>query len=62
MDIGIGEYMVGILLVFLIPMGVLYRVAKARGQEGRYGLWGLLSYPGLIIGLLVMMAMPRQQA
>lgn len=61
MDVGIGEWMVLVLLVWLIPMGVLYRVANARGQEGRYALWGLLSYAGLIVGILVMMAMPRPQ-
>jgi len=58
---GIGEYLILALVLVIIPMGVLYRVAHARGQEGRFALWGLLSYAGLVIGLLIMMAMQRGQ-
>ena len=58
-NLGIGEVLVIALLVFIVPMGVLFRVASARGQSARFSLWGLLSYAGLIIGLLIMLAMPR---
>lgn len=58
---GIGEWIVLVVFGLVVPIGVLYRVAGARGQSSRYALWGLLSYVGLVIGLLVLIAMPKAE-
>jgi hypothetical protein len=47
-----------ILLFWGLPCIVLWRVAVARGQSAVYALWGLLGLVGLVIGLLIMIAMP----
>lgn len=59
-DLGVGELLILFLVFNAIPMSTLWRVASARGQPSRYMLWGLLSYAGLVIGLLVLLAMPRR--
>lgn len=57
---GIGEWLIVLVLVMGIPMGTLGWVAGQRGQSRRFALWGLLSYAGLVIGLFVMMAVPKR--
>lgn len=57
---GIGEWAILAILFLAIPMGTLAWVAGQRGQSRRFAMWGLLSYAGLVIGLLVMMAVPRR--
>ena len=56
--------LLAIFVVFLfIPMMALRIVARARGQSpNHFMLWGLFSYLGLIVGLLVMIAMPARAA
>ena len=49
-----------IMLVWALPIGVLVAVAARRGQSRAYGLWGLLGLIGLVIGLLMMIAMPKK--
>jgi hypothetical protein len=49
-----------VLLVFALPIFILWKVASARGQTHAYALWGILGFVGLIVGLLIMMAMPRK--
>jgi hypothetical protein len=45
-------------LVAVLPFVVLGMVASRRGQSMAYMFWGLLGWLGVIIGLLMMMAMP----
>jgi Zn-dependent protease len=47
-------------LVAVVPFVVLGVVASRRGQSMAYMFWGLLGWLGVIIGLLMMMAMPPQ--
>lgn len=49
-----------ILVFFGIPFVVLWKVATARSQSTAYVLWGFLGWLGLIIGLLMMVAMPKR--
>ena len=60
-NLGVPEIII-ILLFFGVPFIVLWKVAQARGQSAAYTLWGLLGWLGLIIGLLIMMAMPKRGA
>jgi len=55
-----GAEILVLAILFLLPMAVLYRVAKARGQSGAYAWWGVLSLLGLVIGLLMLIAMPQR--
>ena len=52
---------VSLAFFFALPMLVLFQVSKARGLTRAHTLWGLLSFLGLIIGLLVMIAMPTRR-
>ena len=47
-----------VALVAVVPFVVLGMVASRRRQSMAYMFWGLLSWLGVIIGLLMMMAMP----
>ena len=47
-------------LVAVVPFVVLGTVASRRGQSMAYMFWGLLGWLGVIIGLLMMMAMPSR--
>ncbi len=59
----LGGPEIAILLLFwVVPAIVLWRVAGARGQTRLHILWAILGWMGLIIGLLVMIAMPRRSA
>lgn len=49
-------------LVAVVPFVVLGMVASRRGQSTAYIFWGLLGWLGVIIGLLMMMAMPPKDA
>jgi len=49
-----------LLLVAAVPVVVLGMVASRRVQSMAYMFWGLLGWLGVIIGLLMMMAMPRK--
>lgn len=51
-----------LFLFFGIPFIVLGMVASRRGQSMAYMLWGFLGLLGVIIGLLMMMAMPPKDA
>lgn len=55
---GPGELAIIAFVCFVLPMVVLVHVADSRGQSRAYGLWALLGYLGLIIGVLIMMAIP----
>ncbi len=55
---GALELLIIAVVVFGIPMLTLWRVAVARGHGANYALWGLLSWAGLVIGLLVLIATP----
>jgi len=57
--LGAAELLI-LLLGLALPFGVLGMVASRRGQSAAYVLWGLLSWLGVIIGLLMMIAMPRK--
>lgn len=57
---GIGEWLILAVALVGIPMGVLSWVAGQRGQSRRFALWGVLSYVGLLVGLLVMLAVPTR--
>ncbi len=59
-SLGAPELLI-LFLVWGIPIIVLWRVAVARGQSAIYCLWGLLGLLGLVIGLLIMIAMPSKQ-
>lgn len=50
------------VILWIVPFVVLAKVSAARGQSSMYILWGLLGIPGLIAGLLMMMAMPAPEA
>ena len=52
------ELLIIVAVVWLLPVFTLYSVAGSRGQSRRYAFWGLLSWLGLIVGLLVMIATP----
>ena len=58
-SLGVPELLI-IAIVFALPVGVLWKVAVARGQSRAYAFWGILGWLGLIIGLLMMVAMPRR--
>jgi len=59
-SLGLVEWLILIVIPFGIPMGTLFWLAVQRGQSRRFALWGLLSYLGLIIGILVMLAVPKR--
>jgi hypothetical protein len=41
-----------------ICIGVLIAVANARGRSGFWSLFGLWLIPGLVVGLLILIALP----
>ena len=43
-----------------VAVAVLIAVANARGRSPFWALFGLLGIPGLLIGLLVLIALPVQ--
>jgi hypothetical protein len=49
-----------VMFIGILPFIVLACVATARGQSMWYMLWGFLSWTGVIIGLLVMIALPQR--
>ncbi len=52
--------LLGLWIIFAMPIGVLLFVAVVRGHSLWTALWGLLSWPGMVIGLLVLLfATPR---
>jgi len=51
---------VALALSAVVPFVVLGTVASRRGQSMAYMFWGLLGWLGVIIGLLMMMAMPSR--
>lgn len=55
------EILIGLVVFLGIPVWTLRYVARSRGQSERFVLWGLLSYLGLVIGILVMIATPQAQ-
>lgn len=57
---GLGEFFLIAIVGFLAPMAVLGRVAAARHEPSTWALWGLLSWAGVLIGLLMMIASPRK--
>lgn len=57
-----AEMAILVFIGFVLPMVVLVHVADSRGQTRAYGLWALLGYVGLILGMLIMMASPRTWA
>ena len=44
-----------------ICIGILITVANARGRSGLWSLMGLWLIPGLIVGLLVLIALPTNR-
>ncbi len=46
------------LLVAVICVGILTAVATSRGRSTLWSLFGLWLLPGLLIGLLVLIALP----
>lgn len=54
-----------VLLAWLIMdvagMAVLAAVASSRHQSKLFAVWGILGFPGLIAGLLLMLALPGDQ-
>ena len=46
------------LVAVAICVGILMAVANARGRSGLWSLFGLWLVPGLVIGLLVLIALP----
>jgi len=46
------------LVAVAICVGVLMAVASARGRSGLWSLFGVWLIPGLLIGLLVLIALP----
>ena len=46
------------LIFSLFCVLTLAVVADTRGQTKLHAVWGLLGLPGLVIGLLVMLALP----
>ena len=46
------------LLAATVCVGVLVAVANSRGRSGLWSLFGLWLLPGLLIGLLVLIALP----
>ncbi len=43
-----------ILVWWLIPILVLYRIAGALGRSDRHAAWGVLGWPGLVIGVIIL--------
>lgn len=49
------------LIAAAVCIGILMTVANARGRSGLWSLFGLWLVPGLLIGLLFLIALPSSQ-
>jgi len=49
------------LLAAMVCVGILLAVANARGRSPLWSLFGVWLVPGLLIGLLVLIALPTSQ-
>lgn len=59
MPLGGLEILIALVLFIAPPVWTLRYVASRRGASKNFQFWGLLSYVGLVIGLLVMIALPK---
>ena len=55
-----GIWVLGHLITAVIAVIILYNVAAARGRSKWWALLGIGGLPGLVIGLLVLIALPVQ--
>jgi hypothetical protein len=49
------------MLAAALCVGILSAVANARGRSSLWSLFGLWLIPGLVVGLLVLIALPSNQ-
>ncbi len=47
-----------VLIVWAAPIAILVYVANARGRSPWFGAFGILGLIGLVVGLLVLIAVP----
>ncbi len=49
-----------VVLKIALPIAVLYVVARTRGRSPLFALWGLLSWFGVIIGMVIMITTRKE--